>query len=242
MGDAMFAYADEIIQRYPAIRAGVIHGMGLTNGASPKELVNDYQAEQRVALDRLEGTSIADLASVGAWRRAFTQFGSKPTQYRSAPEALLRRLAKQGDIPTISTLVDIGNLVSIRYALPVAVFDLANISGGITVRFATGTEVFSDLGSSAGVSPERGEVVFVDEEDIVCARRWCWRQSATSATNPATIEALIVVEGLHDNAESDIRAATDDLSSSLSTYQPGAGFTSHLLSPASPSVTSRDVT
>jgi DNA/RNA-binding domain of Phe-tRNA-synthetase-like protein len=169
----MFAYADEIIRKYPAIRAGVVHGVDLTNGASPEGLRNDYQAEQRVALARLEGTSIADLASVGAWRRAFAQFGSKPTQYRSAPEALLRRLTKQGDIPTINTLVDIGNLISIRYALPVAVFDLAYISGGITVRFAGGKEVFSDLGSSAAVSPEPGEVVFVDEEDVVCARRWC---------------------------------------------------------------------
>ena len=39
---------------------------------------------------------------------------------RSAAEALLRRLTKQGSIPSINTLVDIGNLVSIRYALPVA--------------------------------------------------------------------------------------------------------------------------
>jgi threonine/homoserine/homoserine lactone efflux protein len=71
------------------------------------------------------------------------------SQYRNAAEALLRRLAKHGDIPTINTLVDIGNLVSIRYAMPVAVFDQANIAGGsITVRFATGAELFTDLGST----------------------------------------------------------------------------------------------
>jgi DNA/RNA-binding domain of Phe-tRNA-synthetase-like protein len=46
----------------------------------------------------------------------FTRFGAKPTQYRCAAEALLRRLAKHGDISPINTLVDIGNLVSIRYA------------------------------------------------------------------------------------------------------------------------------
>ncbi|HEU4832604.1 MAG TPA: phenylalanine--tRNA ligase beta subunit-related protein [Actinomycetota bacterium] len=49
--------------------------------------------------------------------------------------------AKQGDIPSISTLVDIGNLVSIRYAVPVAVFDRAGVAGSITVRFATGMSV-----------------------------------------------------------------------------------------------------
>ncbi len=87
---------------------------------------------------------------------------------------LLRRLAKHGDIPTINTLVDIGNLVLIPYAMPVAVFDQANIAGGsITVRFATGAEHFTDLGSTAIVHPDPGEVIFVDGEGVVSARRWC---------------------------------------------------------------------
>ena len=105
---------------------------------------------------------MADLPQVAAWRRVFSEFGAKPTRYRNAAEALLRRLSKYGDIPTISVLVDIGNHVSIRYAMPVAVFDLANIAGPTTVRFATGDELFADLGSSDTVHPNPGEVVFVD--------------------------------------------------------------------------------
>ena len=81
---------------------------------------------------------MAEIPSIAAWRRAFTRFGAKPTQYRNAAESLLRRLSKQGDIPTISTLVDMGNLISIRYALPVAIFDQDQIAGDITVRLATG--------------------------------------------------------------------------------------------------------
>ena len=47
---------------------------------------------------------------------AIRGFGVDPTQYRSAAEALLRRLSKSGEIPSINALVDLGNLVSIRYA------------------------------------------------------------------------------------------------------------------------------
>ena len=65
--------------------------------------------------------TLASVPSIAAWRRAFSQFGAKPTQHRNAAEALLRRLDKQGEIPSISTLVDIGNLISIRYAIPVAI-------------------------------------------------------------------------------------------------------------------------
>ena len=79
-------------------------------------------------------------------------------------------------MPSINTLVDIGNLVAIRHALPVAVFDLASIQGGLTVRLADGTETFTDLGSGSVESPEPGQVIFRDDGGHVAARRWCWRQ------------------------------------------------------------------
>ena len=65
----MFAYDDAITERYPTIRAGVIHATGLSNGPSPPELPDEYRAEQRAASERLEATAIADLPQVAAWRR-----------------------------------------------------------------------------------------------------------------------------------------------------------------------------
>jgi DNA/RNA-binding domain of Phe-tRNA-synthetase-like protein len=225
----MFGYDQAVTDQYPAVRAGVIHAAGVSNGPSPAGLLADYRAEQQAARARLAGTPIADLPSIAAWRRAFSRFGAKPTQYRNAAEALLRRLAKQGDIPSLSTLVDIGNLVSIRYALPVAVFDRARVAGTLTVRLATGAEQFSDLGSSGSVSPEPGEVIFSDEDNVVAARRWCWRQSAQSATGAGTAEALIVTEAQHDTAEADITAAVADLTALLACYQPRAAVAAHTL-------------
>jgi DNA/RNA-binding domain of Phe-tRNA-synthetase-like protein len=239
----MFAYDGALVERYPTIRAGVIHATGLANGPSTPDLLDEYQNEQRAASERLNATAIADLPSIAAWRRAFTRFGAKPTQHRNAAEALLRRLAKRGDIPTINTLVDIGNLVSIRYAMPVAVFDQANIAGGsTTVRFATGAELFTDLGSTESVHPDPGEVIFVDNDNVVSARRWCWRQSAQSATSATTAEALIVVEGHHDTAGRDVESASADLTSLLASYQPEAQTRSHVLSPANPCTTTSEGT
>jgi DNA/RNA-binding domain of Phe-tRNA-synthetase-like protein len=230
----MFGYDDAIIERYPAVRAGVIHASGLVNGPSSPALLEEHRAGQEAATQRLAATAIADLPPVAAWRRVFASFGAKPTQYRNAAEALLRRLTKQGDIPTLDTLVDLGNLVSIRYALPVAVIDQAGVAGSITVRFATGDELFDDLGSSGTVHPEPGEVIFTDEKNQVSARRWCWRQSAQSATSPTTTDALIVVEGHHDTAAEDTAHAATDLTRLLASYQPASQVTSCLLSPGCP--------
>jgi DNA/RNA-binding domain of Phe-tRNA-synthetase-like protein len=231
----VFAYDDAVAKRYPTIRAGVIHATGLANGPSPSELLQEYRTEQQAASERLKATAIADLPSITAWRRVFTGFGAKPTQHRNAAEALLRRLAKRGDIPTINTLVDIGNLVSIRYAMPVAVFDRANIAGGsTTVRFATGDELFTDLGTTDIVRPDFGEVIFVDSDNVVSARRWCWRQSAESATSTTTVEALIVVEGHHETACRDVESALTDLTSLLASHQPQSQIESCVLSPTNP--------
>ena len=218
----MFRYDPAIIAQYPRLRSAAIHASGLVNGPAPPALLARYRDEQHAAAQRLQTTPIAEIPSIGAWRRAFSQFGAKPTQHRNAPEALLRRLDKQGEIPSISTLVDIGNLISIRYAIPVAIFDLAAIDGTLAVRFATGDESFTDLGSTEVAHPDPGEVVFVDHARVVSARRWCWRQSAQSATGPATHEALVVIEGQHDAARADVDAAAADLGGLLATYQPEA--------------------
>jgi DNA/RNA-binding domain of Phe-tRNA-synthetase-like protein len=126
------------------------------------------------------------------------------------------------------------NLVSIRHRLPVAVFDQSAVTGVTTVRFADGTEAFTDLGADVVSHPEPGEVIFVDDAGLVSARRWCWRQSDQSAARPGTTEALITVEGHHEVAEEDVSAALEDLLGLLAVYQPGSTVAFDLLAPGHP--------
>jgi DNA/RNA-binding domain of Phe-tRNA-synthetase-like protein len=211
MSARFFAYAPEIVERFPSVVGGVIHATGVTNGPTPPDLVATFEAEQAAVIARIGDTPLSELPSLAAWRRTFRAFGVDPTGYRSAAESLLRRLTKQGSIPSINTLVDLGNLVSIRYGLPVAIFDQGAATGGTTVGFATGAEQFTDLGSGDRETPEPGEVIFADEASLVSARRWCWRQSAESASGPATTEILVTVEGHHESAAANVRAALADL-------------------------------
>jgi DNA/RNA-binding domain of Phe-tRNA-synthetase-like protein len=226
----VFRYDSAVLERFPDIVGGVVEACGVANGPSPPALAAAFEAEQRSVLERLGDRSLSDLPSLAAWRRAFSGFGVEPTRYRSAAEALLRRLTKHGDVPSLGLLVDIGNLLSIRYALPVAVLDLRAIAGGITVRFAQGDETFTDLGSGETQRPDPGEVIFVDEAGHVAARRWCWRQSAESATRPDTTDVLVTVEGHHERAAEDVAAAVEVLVGLLGVYAPGASIRSAVLS------------
>jgi DNA/RNA-binding domain of Phe-tRNA-synthetase-like protein len=211
----VFRYDPDIIERFPTIVGGVIHATGVHNHATPPGLAAAFHDETFAALARIGEAPLSELPTLAAWRRVFRGFGVDPTQYRSAAEALLRRLTKQGELPSIGTLVDLANLVSIRYALPVAVFDWRGIAGGSTVRFARGHEQWADLGSSQAEHPEPGEVIFADEADVVSARRWCWRQSAGSGAREDTTEILVTVEGHHETADRDVTGALADLEALL---------------------------
>ncbi len=217
-----FQYDSRIIESYPDLVAGVIVARGMTNGSTPDALLKLYLDEQRTVKARIGKTPLSELPTLGAWRRAISAFGVSPTKYRSAAESLLRRLTKKGDIPNINTLVDIGNLVSIRYGLPVAIFDTREIAAPITVTYADGSEHFTDLGSSKAVQPEPGEVIFSDEKRMVVARRWCWRQSATSASSEATSDAVITVEAHHENGRGDIESALADLTALIEDFAGGS--------------------
>ena len=155
----MFQYDEAIIEKFPQTVGGVILAEGMTNGKSSGTLVEEYQAEQESVLERIGDTPLSELPTLSAWRSTFREFGVNPTKTRSATEALLRRLTKKGDIPSINTLVDIGNLVSIRYGLPVAVFDTNSLEGVLTVQFSKGNERFTELGSDEIKHPEEREVI-----------------------------------------------------------------------------------
>jgi DNA/RNA-binding domain of Phe-tRNA-synthetase-like protein len=221
---ATFRYAPEILARYPAVVGGVMLASGLSNGPSPDALRAEYAAEQEAVRERIGETPLSQIPSLAAWRSVFRGFGLDPTQYRGAAEALLRRLTKKGEIPSVNRLVDIGNLVSIRYALPVALFDLRATSGTITVRFASGDERYTTLneaGEAQPAHPEPGEVIFSDETGLVIARRWCWRQSDESAMREDSTRALVTVEAHHEGGRADVTAALADLQSLLSRYAGG---------------------
>ena len=125
-----FRYDPGVTGRFPGVVGGVIHATDVRNPPAAPDLAAAFQAEQLAVRERLGETPLSELPTLAAWRSVFRGFGVDPTQYRSAAEALLRRLTKQGELPAISTLVDLANLVSIRHALPVAVFDLRAVSGG----------------------------------------------------------------------------------------------------------------
>ena len=196
-----FGHSPALREAFPELVAGVVHADGIHDRV---DLGGALARHTTRALAQLQGRTESDLPAIQAWRRAFQRMGLKPTQYRCASEALLRRLRKEGDLPRLHPLVDLCNAISVAFAIPVAALDLRHVTGDLQVRHATGSEDYLSFGGEHE-HPEPNEVTFADDAGRAHARRWTNRQSALSAIQPATSRVLIVVEALHDGAAADVR-------------------------------------
>lgn len=207
-----FCHSPQIWQQYPQLVPGVLVVDGIQPQVEVESLLPFWfeRARQRLA----QGQQESDLPEISAWRRTYAQMGLKPTQYRSAGEALLRRFRKEGDLPRLHPLVDLCNVVSLAFALPVAVFDLVGVSDYLEVRHARGDEQYLAF-SGEFETPEPNEVIFADGANHVHARRWTFRQSRRSTIEPHTARVLIVSEGMHESASTDVPALINTLAENI---------------------------
>ena len=207
-----FQHSAQLWRDFPALVPAALYVEGITADVPTGPAAGRFAA---IAKSRLAAVAAeSDLPEIQAWRRAFAQMGLKPTQYRCASESLLRRLRKEGSLPRLHPLVDLCNAVSMAYAVPVAVFDLAAVTGSLEVRYATGDETY--LTFAGGTEhPAPGEVIFADQAGQAHARRWTNRQSGRSAVRDTTSAALIVAEALHDSAPDDIPELVTALAAGL---------------------------
>lgn len=225
-----FRHSDALWQEFPQLVPAVL----VLDPVEPPADVEDRLAPWLArARERLEKASESEMPEIAAWRRAFSQMGLKPTKYRCAAEALLRRFKREHELPRLHPVIDLCNAMSLAFALPIAVFDLGEVDEFLEVRHARGNETYLSWSGETESIPE-GEVIFADAEDHAHARRWTFRQSRKSTVGPESSRALVVAEGLHETASTDVRELLEALERELTAGSAAKGA---ILTAASPTLT-----
>ena len=109
----------------------------------------------------LEGIDLASHATVAAMRKLFRAAGTDPTRYRPASEALLRRVLKGEDLPSIHPLVDVNNCLSIELAVPCCVAAEGTFTPPLLLRSGRPGESYESL---RGPFNLEGKPLLIDAE------------------------------------------------------------------------------
>ncbi len=81
-----------------------------------------------------EGKAPAEIEGLQPARDLYKAFGIDPTRTRPSSEALLRRILRGQPLPRILSAVDVANLCSVRFLLPLGLYDAAKVRGETTLR------------------------------------------------------------------------------------------------------------
>jgi DNA/RNA-binding domain of Phe-tRNA-synthetase-like protein len=190
-----FTISKEVFERFPGYVRGVVVAEGVTNGRSSEDLLSLLRGEEDSVRGRLDAQNVAEHPRIFSWREAYRSFGAKPSKFRPSIEAMARRVLKNESMPTISALVDIGNVISFRHLVPAGGHAIDVVNGDIELRPANGDELFIPLDSDQAENPLPGEIIFVEGKTVL-TRRWTWRQAKHTLVVPATTALEFNVDGM----------------------------------------------
>ncbi|MDP7115037.1 MAG: phenylalanine--tRNA ligase beta subunit-related protein [Myxococcota bacterium] len=172
----------------PDVLLGVVRAEGVVNGPSPAGLAAELAAEAaRVGAE--EGYPAPELKK--AVRDVLRTRGYKPAGRGKPASEYLAGMARKGDFPVISTLVDVNNLVSLESGLPISVLDLGKFVAAPVLRFGGDDEsyVFNASGQEIGL---RGLIVVCDGDT---PRGTPIKDSMATKVNEETDRVLAVIYG-----------------------------------------------
>jgi DNA/RNA-binding domain of Phe-tRNA-synthetase-like protein len=220
MTDRIYAIADEVFERFPGYNRGVVLAFDVKNGPSPPELVAMLRDAEASVRERINKEEITQLPFFVSWREAYRSFGAKPTKYRASFEAMARRALNNNELPSINTLVDIGNVLSLKHLVPMGGHAIDVVKGDLALRPATGEEEFIPFGSDKMEHPKPGEIVFL-EDNTVLTRRWSWRQANHTLTLPETTAIEFNIDGLPPVTEADMEIICGETEALISRFCGG---------------------
>jgi DNA/RNA-binding domain of Phe-tRNA-synthetase-like protein len=220
----------EIFSIAPGYRRVVVVAQGFKNRPSSPELRHMLEQETQGVREHV----VIEDSRLVAWREAFHSVGIKPNKFRPSVDALVRRVLNGGALPSISTAVDIGTILSLRHMLPCGAHSLHDVKNELVLRFATGTEQFVPFGTDTVETVTQREVIFTDG-DLVATSKWAWRQANHTIMRPSTTTLELNIDALQVINDAALAGVVRDAQELITTFL-GAATTAYTLAEAHPSV------
>jgi len=208
----------KIFELYPDVLLGVAVLHNIDNKGEGEGLSQGLREEEKQAIEKVGNVPVAEHPNIVSWREAYRKFGAKPKDYPSSIENLIRRILKGEQVRHINKLVDVYNVISLRYLVPVGGEDMDKIKGDVLLTIAGNNEraIFL-LGEKEARPPYANEVIYKDDNGAIC-RRWNWKEADRTKLTEDTKDAVMVIEGLPPVGREQIQTALSELAELLKKY------------------------
>lgn len=191
--DNQFIIEDSFWSLFPHAKIGVVIAKNINNH---REDAMNYKSLLMMGANEgayhLLEENFTDNPVIASWRQAYQAFKTKKGA-RSSIESMLKRVDTGKGLGSINPLVDIYNLISLKYGMPCGGEDSDSFVGKVRLTKAVGDEAFIVLGSEESAPPKAGEIVYKDDAGAIC-RSWNWRESARSMLTEETKNAFLCIE------------------------------------------------
>jgi DNA/RNA-binding domain of Phe-tRNA-synthetase-like protein len=189
-----FSVDPAVFAAHPDAAIAVIVASGIHNDAAPAKVAGMLREAESAVRTSMNEESFKTHPHIAAMQEVHRSFGSNPNKFPPSVQALVKRVLKGGQLPSINTLVDCYNVISLRHVVCVGAEDIDVCTGDIRLTFADGAESFKPLGEEANDPPLPGELIYKDDAGAIC-RKLNWREGDRTKITKDTKNAIIVIEG-----------------------------------------------
>jgi len=215
---------DSIFADFPGYCRAVVVARDVDNGGEAPELLELLRGLEKSVRDEPAMENYREHPHIAAWRDTFQSMGLNPNKYPPSIANLIKRTRSGKDLPFISKLVTIFNVISLKYITPCGGDDLDVLEGSIRLGYAKGNETYIPLGQPEKTeNPTPGEIIYFDTGNLdVFCRGWCWKNGDRSKITPLTRNVAINIEGMPPLDNEQTRAMAAELADMVGKYCGGS--------------------
>lgn len=136
---------NELKEKFRNIKLGVIQYKALVKESS-RDLSNELDELCVKLQERFSVNDILKIQSIQDIRLAYKSLGKDPSRYRVSSEALIRRILQGKGIYKVNNIVDVNNLISLKYLLPMGSYNLDEVNKYIIFRVGEENEEYKGIG------------------------------------------------------------------------------------------------
>lgn len=205
-----FIVSDDFFEKVNNAYFGVVIVRGFDNNKKNDKVTKLLDESNKKSMEELKDVRVKETELVIPYREAFNKLDINPNKFMCSIEAMLTRLSKGKEIPSINPIVDLGNALSIKYNLPLGIHDIDNFKGDIMIRQANEEDTFVPFGSEEVESVDIGEYVYVSGNEVK-TRKWTWRQGEKSKIGENSTNLFIPIDGFSDVNKDEVLKLQEEL-------------------------------